>query len=158
MKKFTVLVVLLAAAVGWSQTTIIKFVTKDDLLVPVWEVTGAATGQVNVALSQPSFMAPTTMEAINGWHRYRIIGKVFDVVADGTDQTWIISAGHPGLSEAGFYGAAISLGIALSWGLLDLLTPGNETRGLIVTVSGTAIAVGGVVLYYTMKPTAKRLQ
>jgi hypothetical protein len=159
MKRIMVVVLVLKAAVsGWSQMTTIEFVTKDGLPVPVWEITGAASGgNINAGFYQPAFMAPVTVDVANGWHRYRIGNKGFDVVADGIAQSWNLNPGHPVWASVGLCGGAIGAGIVLGAGIPYMLSPDYRSTGIAITAGGAAIVAGGIVLYYTMRPTARRI-
>lgn len=114
-----------------DSTIIIEFSTIDETLVPVFEVIGQSFGAASISLGrtsgfatgsgvsfQPAFMAPTTMEITNGWHRYQIgesalFSKKFDIIAVGVDQKWLLDAGKPGWNIAGWVMYPIGLMLAI---------------------------------------------
>ena len=163
MKKSLVVAAMLIAAAGWSQVTTIEFVAQDGSPFPVFEVVGqtAPTG----AFFQPAFMAPVGVEVANGWHRYQIgqsemFSKTFDVVADGTAQSWLLNGGNQTLSATGFVTYLVGVGV-LTVGFFALIGPGlnvSQTHGIILTVGGAAVTVGGLVLNFAMKPTVRRVR
>ena len=161
----------------------IAFESEDGTAVPVFEVVGQSSGfgsiwfggQSGGMTSQstalrPAFMAPTTIDVPNGWHRYQIgesllFRKQFDVVAQGDSQRWLLSNGHPGLNIAGWLIYAAGVGFA-TWGGIEWATPvtpystSTMSTGAaeVMTIGGVVAFVGGIVLIFSTLPNTTRTQ
>lgn len=167
-------ILLTAAAIaGWAQdsgTTPITFSTRDGFRISVYELSGAAdsstAGYLPLSAVSPSFVAPLTVDVENGRHVYQLgasslFSTRFDLLADGTPQSWRLDAGNPTLHTAGWISLVTGLVVA-ALGVNDwqssspLLFKGSQAS--LVELSGACISAGGIALILTTRPSASRVR
>ena len=168
MKRIMVLMSLLLFAVaGWSQMTTIEFVTQDGKQVPVYEVMGQVTGGSEQTMLHPVFMAPVTVEILNGWHRFQVgrsseLSREFDVVADGTKQKWFLRGARGGLQTVAAWTGGIGIFAVLMGGLYVYSYAGSEDPVPVLSYvglgGGVVLGVGALFLHRAAMPTATRMQ
>jgi len=163
-----------------NSTSFIEFETINSAGVPIFEVVGQSTGLGSFHSGgksgfmttqgtnlQPAFMAPTSAEITNGWHRYQIgesslFRKKFDVVADGRTQRWLVSGGNPGLNILGWLTYTAGVGFVtfggLEWMMDSDYAAINQGTAVGMTIGGAAAFIGGLVLVFKTLPRATRIQ
>jgi hypothetical protein len=127
MNKLLVLVVvlILVGAASWAQTTTVRFDVSSAYYIPVYEVVSEFSGGGRYTSNEgggsffgtgvqmvPAFMASSTIAIPNGWHQFRIMNDPFawfDLIADGTPQTWMINYNRPFNCFRGYRWEAVPL-------------------------------------------------